>query len=167
MDHGSSIVQWAARSACIRPGGKHLTYKHKHINILWFEVRGMRSRDFDSLFDNKLKSNPPANYLLVHLGLNDLGKNDLLCRLELIHTIKCSSLRCKVLVPGMTMILSDILLRLYWHNTKSASKIDATHKARGESGHKAPLHRSRCFVTTKHVFMVWAIWHSYGTCSKE
>lgn len=123
---GSSIVYWAARSACIRPGGKHLTLQDKNINILWFGVRGMRWKDFDPLFDNKLKSNPPPDYLVVHLGSNDLG---ILCGVELIHTVKCSLLRCKVLVPGLTIIWSDMLPRLYWHNAKSASKVDATRKA--------------------------------------
>lgn len=86
----------------------------------------MRWKDFDPLFDNKLKSNPPPDYLVVYLGSNDLGN---LCEVELIHTIKCSLLRCKVLVPGMTFIWSDMLPRLYWHNAQSASKIDATRKA--------------------------------------
>lgn len=75
-------MYWAARSACIRPGGKHLTLHDKNINILWFGVRGMRWKDFDPLFDNKLKSNPPPDYLVVHLGSNDLG---ILCGVELIH----------------------------------------------------------------------------------
>lgn len=73
MGHGISIVYWAEGSAYIRPGGKHLTLQDLNINILWFRVKGMRWKDFGPLFDNKLKYNPPPDYPVVHLGLNDLG----------------------------------------------------------------------------------------------
>ena len=89
---------------------------------MWFGVRGMSWEQFDSLFENKLKSSPPPNYLLVHLGSNDLG---LIPGIELFHPIKCSFLRCKVLAPNMTIIWSDMLPRLYWHNAKSVRNIDS------------------------------------------
>lgn len=66
----------------------------------------MKWKDFDSFFEsNKLKSNPPPYYLVVHLGSNDL---DILPDLELYQNIKCSFLRCKFLVPNVSIIWSDM-----------------------------------------------------------
>ena len=115
-------MYWAYRSSCSRPGGRHLNLKDRNVNIMWFCVKGMRWEQFDALFESTLKSSPPPNYLLVHLGSNDLG---LIPGIQLFHLIKCSFLRCKVLAPHMTIIWSDLLPRLYWHN---ASKIDSARK---------------------------------------
>ena len=85
----------------------------------------MKWDQFDSLFYSKLGANPTPDFLMVHLGSNDLG---LLPGLELFHHIKCSFLRCKLLAPNMSIIWSDMLPRLYWHNAKSASSIEAMRK---------------------------------------
>ena len=124
---GSSIVYWAARSTSTRPGGKDLTLQTKNITILWFGIRGMRWQDFDSTFEKKLKSNPPPNYLVVHLGSNDLG---ILPGAQLFYSIKCSFLRCKLLAPNMSIVWSDMLPRLYWHNAKSAASVDSMRKSK-------------------------------------
>lgn len=122
---GSSIVYWAARSAFKRPGGKHLNLQLNNLSIEWFGTRGMKWQDFDPLFESKLKTNPPPDYLIVHLGSNDLG---LATSLELFHSIKCSFLRCKLLAPNLSIIWSDMLPRLYWHNASDASKVEAARK---------------------------------------
>lgn len=70
---GSSVVYWASRSAISCPKGNHLTLQDKYVAILWFGVREMRWKDLDSFFESKLKSNPTPDYLVVHLGFNDLG----------------------------------------------------------------------------------------------
>ena len=93
-------MYWAYRSSC-SPGGRHLNLKDRNVNIMWFCVKGMRWEQFDALFESTLKSSPPPNYLLVHLGSNDLG---LIPGIQLFHLIKCSFLRCKVLAPHMTII---------------------------------------------------------------
>ena len=77
------------------------------------------------LFQSKLKSGPPPNYLLVHQGSNDLL---LIPGVELFHQIKFSFLRCKVLAPTMTIIWSVMLPHLYWHNAKSARNINSARK---------------------------------------
>ena len=118
-------MYWAYRSTGSHSGRKHLNLKYRNVNITWFGVRGTRWEQFDALFESKFKSSPPSNYLLVHLGSNDLG---LISGFELFLQIKCSVLRCKVLAPNMTIIWSDMLPRLYWHNAKSARNIDSAHK---------------------------------------
>lgn len=103
LDYG---IIYCIRGCPKRPGGKHPTIQDKNIAILWFGVRRMKWKDFDSFFEsNKLKSNPPPYYLVVHLGSNDLG---ILPDLELYQNIKCSFLRCKFLVPNMSIIWSDM-----------------------------------------------------------
>ena len=61
----------------------------------------------------------------MHLGSKDLG---LIPRIEHFHQINCSFLRSKVRAPYMTIILSDMLHRLYWQNAKSAHDIDSARK---------------------------------------
>ena len=90
---GSSIVHWAASSANNRPGGKHFALRVKNVQILWFGVRGMKWEQFDSMLYSKLDANAAPNYLVVHLGSNDLG---IVPGLELFNRIKCSFLRCAV-----------------------------------------------------------------------
>lgn len=85
----------------------------------------MKWEQFDSMLYSKLGANAAPNYLVVHLGSNDLG---IVPGLELFNRIICSFLRCKLLLPDTTIIYSDILPRLYWHSAKSASKIDAMRK---------------------------------------
>jgi lysophospholipase L1-like esterase len=122
---GSSIIYWASRSAIKRPGGKNLNLQLNNLTISWFGTRGMKWEAFDPQFENQLKHYPPPDYLVVHLGSNDLG---IVSAIELFDSIKCSLLRCKVLAPNLTIIWSDILPRLYWHNAKDASKIEAVRK---------------------------------------
>ena len=122
---GSSIVYWAARSAIKRPGGRHLNLQLHNLYIEWFGTRGMKWQDFDPLFENKLSTSPPPDYLVVHLGSNDLGS---IRSSELVYSMKCSFLRCKALAPNSTIIWSDMLPRRYWHNAKDASKVEGARK---------------------------------------
>ena len=85
----------------------------------------MKWEQFDSMLYSKLGANAAPNYLVVHLRSNDLG---IVPGLKLFNRIKCSLLRCKLLLPDTTIIWSDILPRLYWHSAKSASKVDAMRK---------------------------------------
>ena len=86
---------------------------------------GMRWQDFDSTFEKKIKANPSPNYLVVHLGFNDLG---ILPRAQLFQSIKCSFLHRKLLAPNISIAWSEILPRLYWHNAKSAARVDSMRK---------------------------------------
>ena len=122
---GSSIVHWAASSANNRPGGKHFALRDKNVQILWFGVRGMKWEQFDFMLYSKLGANSAPNYLVVQIWSNDLG---IVPGLEFFNRIKCSFLRCKLLLPDTNIIWSDILPRLYWHSAKSASKVDAMRK---------------------------------------
>ena len=85
----------------------------------------MRWQDCNSTFEKKLKSNPPPNYFVVHLGSND---SDILPGAQLFQSIECSFLRCKLLAPNMSIIWSDMLPCLYWHNFKSAARVDSMRK---------------------------------------
>ena len=66
-------MNWAYRSTGSHSGRKDLNLKDRNVNIMWFGVRGTRWEQFDALFESKFKSSPLSNYLLVHLGSNDLG----------------------------------------------------------------------------------------------
>ena len=122
---GSSIFHWAASSANNRLGGKHLALRDKNVQIPLFGVRDMKWEQFDSMLYSKLGENAAPNYMVVLLGSNDRG---IVPGLELSNRIKCSFLRCKLLLPDTTIIWSVILPCLYLHSAKSASKIDAMRK---------------------------------------
>ena len=122
---GSSIFHWAASSANNRLGGKHLALRDKNVQIPLFGVRGMKWEQFDSMLYSKLGENAAPNYMVVLLGSNDRG---IVPGLDLSNRIKCSFLRCKLLLPDTTIIWSVILPCLYLHSAKSASKIDAMRK---------------------------------------
>ena len=113
---GSSIVYWAARSTSTRPGGKDLTLQTKNITILWFGIRGMKWQDFDSTFEKKLKFNPHHYYQTTWWYT------------DLVILPGAQSFPSIIQSSNMSMVWSDMLARLYWHNARSAASVDSMHK---------------------------------------
>lgn len=85
----------------------------------------MKWADFDSKFEMETKQRPVPNYVLVHLGANDLVNVN---TKELIENIKSSFLRIKALTPSVDIIWSDMLPRLYWYGTLRPKVIEKARK---------------------------------------
>ena len=83
----------------------------------------MRWDQLTDTIERKLKDSPPPNYLVIHLGSNDLTTIKLK---DLMSNIECSVLRLKTLLPRTKLIWSDILQRCYWHGATSQVKIEKT-----------------------------------------
>lgn len=122
---GSSIPYWAGEAASRRPGGRNLGLERLNAEIVWITKRGMKWAEFDAMFESELRHRPVPNFLLIHLGANDLvtGKSK-----ELIENIKCSFLRIKVLSPSTNLIWSEMLSRRYWHETLKPVIVEKARK---------------------------------------
>jgi hypothetical protein len=108
---GSSIPFWAGQQAATSSGGKNLNLPAK---VQWFGHRVMQWHQLDPAIMDLLKRKAPPNYLMIHLGSNDLAKSEITSK-KLVEEIKCSLLRYNALLSNTTLVWSSILPRLYWH----------------------------------------------------
>lgn len=76
-----------------------------------------------------IKQQQPPNYILIHLGSNDLVTPGLTSK-KFIQEIQCSFLRNNALLSNNKLILSHILSRRYWHGDllNSGRNIDKKRK---------------------------------------
>jgi hypothetical protein len=74
----------------------------------------MQWHQLDPTIMDLLKRKAPPNYLMLHLGSNDLAKTEITSK-KLVEEIKCSLLRYNALLSNTTLVWSSILPRLYWH----------------------------------------------------
>lgn len=109
---GSSIPFWPGHHAVTyRPGGSNLNLPP---TVTWLGRRGMCWDEQDKAISEYLARYPPPNFLLIHLGSNDLTTPDL-TGIQLTHKKQCSLYRYNVLLSSTTLIFSSMLPRLYWH----------------------------------------------------
>jgi hypothetical protein len=119
---GSSIPFWASQSASFRPGGRNLNLPAR---IKWHGKRGMQWHQLDPLVMSLLQKYPAPQFLMIHLGSNDMVTPQLTGK-KLADEIKCSFLRYNALLTQTTLVWSSVLPRLYWHGVshKEGGKID-------------------------------------------
>lgn len=109
---GYSIPFWAGHhAATYRPGGSNLNLP---ATTTYVGRRGMCWDELDKAISEYLARYPLPNFLLPHLGSNDLTTPEL-TGIQLIHKIQCSLYRYNVLLPNTTLIFSSMLAKLYWH----------------------------------------------------
>lgn len=123
---GSSIPFWAGELAATQPGGRNLNLP---ACIKWHAIRGLQWQQLDPHILKLLRTATPPNFLVIHLGSNDLTTTGLTSK-KLIEEIQCSFLRYNVLLPNTKLIWSSILPRLYWHGAplNCGGKIDKKRK---------------------------------------
>lgn len=68
---GSSLVKNAFTEARQRPGGSNLCLEN--IDIWWQGKSGMRASQLGGKIQTMLRYEDPPNYLLIHVGANDIG----------------------------------------------------------------------------------------------
>lgn len=135
---GSFVVYWASRSAINCPRGKRLKPQDKYVAILWFGVREMRWKDFDSLFESKLKSNPTPDYLVVHLGFNDLGILTLSIVFNQRRQIRVRA-RARTWFPSS--YVTHILDALHWNGECMYTEHKDSNRAFANAENKSVLER--------------------------
>ncbi|CAC5390987.1 unnamed protein product [Mytilus coruscus] len=122
---GSFIVYWAARSIKRRPGGQNLGLQSKGYNFHWYGQRGMKWKNLLPSVEENLRCYPPPQILIIHLGSNDLY---LIKGKKLIEQIRLDIMRLHVLLPNLSLVWSEILLRRYWHLAENQVAINSTRK---------------------------------------
>lgn len=135
---GSSVVYWASRRAINCPRGKHLTLQDMYVAIMWFGVREMRWKDFDSFFESKLKSNPTPDYLVVHLGFNDLGILTLLIVFNQGRQVKVRT-RARTWFPST--FVTRTLDVLHWNGECMYTELKDWNRAFANAENKSVLER--------------------------
>lgn len=140
---GSSIVHWAGIFARSRRGGPSLGLQRRNVTIKWFGTPGMRWEQLTNFVEKKLADSPPPNYMVIHLGSNDLTNlktKDLICNIE------CSILRLRTLYPQIKLIWSDILQRCYWHGALSQVNVEGTRKRINRAAKSIMLKENGCII---------------------
>ena len=122
---GSSIPYWAGEYAS-QHGGRNLGLP---ATVQWHAKRGMKWHDLDPCILHLLKSLPPPDVLVIHLGSNDMVSEELSSKI-LVQEIQCTFLRYRSLMPQTKLVWSHILPRLYWHGVPLSrnKKIDKKRK---------------------------------------
>lgn len=105
---GSSIPYWAGEYAS-QHGGRNLGLQ---ATVQWRARRGMKWHDLDPFVLHLLKSFPPPDILVIHLGSNDLVSEELNSKI-LGQEIQCTFLRYHALMPQTILVWSNILPRLF------------------------------------------------------
>lgn len=108
--------------AATQPGGRNLNLSAR---VKWQTIRGLQWHELDPHILKLLKNSPPPDFLVIHLGSNDLTTEGLTSK-KLIKEIECTFLRYNALMPDTTLVWSAILPRLYWHGAplNSGKKIE-------------------------------------------
>lgn len=107
-----------------RPGGINLGLDHIGVRLWWLGKSGMRLKDLLNRIKLMLRYEEPPNYLVIHIGGNDLGeiKTGVL-RNRLKHYVN----NIKELLLNTTLVWSQILPRLTW---RYSANIDAMDRSR-------------------------------------
>lgn len=89
----------------------------------------MQWQELDPQILQLIKHEVPPNYLVIHLGSNDLVTPNLTSK-KFIEEIQCSFLRYNALLPNTKLVWSHILPRRYWHGAplNSGKNIDKKRK---------------------------------------
>lgn len=95
------------------------------MNVQWHGFSGMRWQQLEARVQRLLQQTPPPEYLIIHLGSNDL--TSIKCK-SLISDIECSILRFRALLPDTVLVWSDMLQRCYWHGALKPIKIEKARK---------------------------------------
>lgn len=101
------------------------------ICIKWHARRGLLCRQLDPLILQLLRSHTPPDFLVIHLGSNDLTTEGLTSK-TLIQGIQCTICCYNALLPKTKLIWSSISPRLYWHGAplKCGGKFDKKRRNR-------------------------------------
>ena len=131
---GSSIPYWAGEYAFNRPGGRNLGL---HTSVHWMATHGLKWKQLDPVIMASRRHQPPPDYLLIHLGSNDLTEEGITSK-SLVEEIKLSLLRYNALLPNTKIIWSSLLPRRYWQGTplNAGAKIDYKRKRVNKLVHK-------------------------------
>ena len=118
---GSSIVKYAFLEARQRPGGVNLSLQRLGVNIWWQGRSGLTLSKLRNHIRTMMKLEDPPNYIVVHIGGNDLGNT----RLGYLHyQLEQFMSWLSIQLPETALIWSQILPRLSWRYSKNTEAMD-------------------------------------------
>lgn len=125
---GSSIIHWAHNEA-VKTNRCQLGLNPDKFSVRWFSQPGLNLQEFDTFIDLKRNGFSDPNFLVIHIGSNDLTTPDLTGK-TIIEDIKCKIARCQALFQNVCIVWSSILPRRYWHYAPLNSGADIDSKRR-------------------------------------
>ena len=118
---GSSIIKYAFLEARQRPGGVNLSLQRLGVNIWWQGRSGLTLSKLRNHIRTMMNLEDPPNYILVHIGGNDLGN----IRLGYLHYLLERFMSwLSVQLPETALIWSQILPRLKWRSSENTDAMD-------------------------------------------
>ena len=139
----SSIIKGAFLEAKQRPGGIHLTLQRLDVNILWQGRSGLTLDRLTNHIRTLLSLEDPPNYILFHIGGNDLGCK----KLGYLHYLleRFLSWLSKTM-PDSMLMWSQILPRLNWRYSNNLAVMDKCRR-RLNSSNGAHINRNGgCYI---------------------
>ena len=139
----SSIIKGTFLEAKQRPGGIHLTLQRLDVNILWQGRSGLTLDRLTNHIRTLLSLEDPPNYILFHIGGNDLGCK----KLGYLHYLleRFLSWLSKTM-PDSMLMWSQILPRLNWRYSNNLAVMDKCRR-RLNSSNGAHINRNRgCYI---------------------
>lgn len=122
---GSSLIRNAFVRARASPEGINLGLSRIGMNILWQGYGGLTVGDIMTKVRNLARVEDPPNYIMLHVGGNDLGTakvGDLRSDIKLIVRMILNRF------PNVKIIWSEILPRINWRFAKNPEAIDKARK---------------------------------------
>lgn len=118
---GSSIVKHGFVAARQRPGGINLTLQRMGVSIWWQGKSGLTLSKLKNHIKVMLKLEDPPNYIVIHIGGNDIGH----IRLGYLHyQLEEFMSWLAQLMPETTLIWSQILPRMKWRYSENLKAIE-------------------------------------------
>ena len=140
---GSSIVKQAYEHTSKRPTGENLGLDRYGYLVTWIGHSGMKWRELTNMLTTMVSALGVPDILIIHCGANDIGQEP--CG-KLLHEMKVSFINLIwYIVPGCTIIFSQMLPRLSWRYSDNVEKMERTRK-RINKGVRSFLYKRRCYV---------------------
>lgn len=140
---GSSIIKQAFIAAKQRPGGINLSLQRLGVRILWQGRSGLTLFRLKNHIRTLLNLEDPPNYIVIHIGGNDLGH----MKLGYLHYLLIKFLSWLAdKMPQTTLIWSQILPRIKWRYSDNS---DLMEKGRRRLNSSIGAHLTRlggCYI---------------------
>lgn len=118
---GSSIIKHAFLEARKNPSGVNLGLERHGIRLWWQGRSGLVLMKLKGQIRLMMKFEDPPNFILIHIGGNDLGNIKLGV---LRNRLKNFMVWLKDMMPEVTIIWSQILPRTNWRYSKNVEAMD-------------------------------------------
>ena len=137
------MIFWAHKRA--RENGMQAAMQGQ---VRWFGDRGMCWGDLMGKMTELLQNFPPPDKLVIHLGGNDLGKVPVG---ELIYKIRKDLRQLARMLPGTTMVWSDLTARSKYRHAICNAKVEKARKTLNRAAHKIVVTLKGIFVEHKKI----------------